>query len=98
MIFDRIFGRDIFDWKTVPTVHADELAAWIGATDAKERDFPLAVALQTHDELERELMDAGRMDNARLHEIRGGLKALARFAQIYRAALKTAAAQEARDA
>lgn len=78
---------DIFDWRTVPDVDPDELAMWRSRTDAKERQFPLQVALQVHDELERELMAPTRMDALRLSEIRGGIKALARFAQVYSATL-----------
>lgn len=78
---------DIFDWRTVPDVDPDELAMWRSRTDAKERQFPLQVALQVHDELERELMAPTRLDALRLSEIRGGIKALARFAQVYSATM-----------
>ena len=81
---------DIFDWRTVPDVDPDELAMWRSRTDAKERQFPLQVALQVHDELERELMAPTRMDALRLSEIRGGIKTLARFAQVYQATLTKA--------
>ena len=80
---------DIFDWRTVPDVDPDELDMWRSRTDAKERQFPLQVALQVHDELERELMAPVRMDVLRLSEIRGGIKALARFAQVYSATLSS---------
>jgi hypothetical protein len=86
----RIFGgkrRDIFDWREIPAVDPDELALWMGATDAVNRQFPLQIALQVHDELERRMMAEGKMDALQLSEIRGGLKALARFAQIYSAAI-----------
>lgn len=81
---------DIFDWRTVPDVDPDELDMWRSRTDAKERQFPLQVALQVHDELERELMAPTRMDALRLSEIRGSIKALARFAQVYSATLTKA--------
>ena len=83
-------SHDIFDWRTVPDVDPDELAMWRSRTDAKERQFPLQVALQVHDELERELMAPTRTDALRLSEIRGGIKALARFAQVYSATLMPA--------
>lgn len=78
---------DIFDWREIPVVDPDELALWMGATDAVSRQFPLQIALQVHDELERRMMAEGKMDALQLSEIRGGLKALARFAQIYSAAI-----------
>ena len=87
MKFDFDFRRDVFDWRRVPDVDPEELEIWLARTDAHERNFPLALALQIHDELESELMAKGRMDDARLREIRGGLKALARFAQAYSATL-----------
>ena len=77
-----------FDWKSVPDVNPDELERWKNRTDAEERQFPLQVALQVHDELEREMMKPGRLDALRLSEIRGGIKALARFAQVYQALMK----------
>jgi hypothetical protein len=85
----RLFSkrRDIFDWREIPAVDPDELALWMGATDAVSRQFPLQIALQVHDELERRMMAEGKMDALQLSEIRGGLKALARFAQIYSAAI-----------
>lgn len=78
---------DIFDWREIPAVDPDELALWMGSTDAVSRQFPLQIALQVHDELERRMMAEGKMDALQLSEIRGGLKALARFAQIYSAAI-----------
>ena len=86
----KLFGgerRDIFDWREIPAVDPDELALWMGATDAVNRQFPLQIALQVHDELERRMMAEGRLDALQLSEVRGGLKALARFAQIYSAAI-----------
>lgn len=80
-------GYDVFDWRTVPDVDPDGLAMWMSRTDASERQFPLQVALQVHDELVRQLMSPAPMDAARLSEIRGGVKALARFAQVYAATL-----------
>lgn len=81
------FRRDIFDWKTVPPVDPQEVENWRGRTDAVELQFPLQIALQVHDELEQELMQPGKLDALRLSEIRGGIKALARFAQVYNTAL-----------
>ena len=86
----KLFGgerRDIFDWREIPAVDPDELALWMGATDVVSRQFPLQIALQVHDELERRMMSEGRIDTMQLAEIRGGLKALARFAQIYSATI-----------
>jgi len=80
-------SADIFDWRSVPDANPDDVALWLGRTDAKDRGFPLQVALQVHDELERELMSPSPLEDARLREIRGGLKALARFAQVYGAAI-----------
>lgn len=97
MLFRRnrtISPADIFDWKTVPEVDENELKMWLSATDKVERQFPLAVALQAHDELEQKLLLPGKLDGMALAEIRGGIKALARFAQIYSRALGTAAEEK----
>ena len=75
--------HEIFDWRTVPAVNSDDLELWMNSTDAVERQFPLQLALQVHDELEAALMREGKLDALALSEIRGGIKALARFAQIY---------------
>lgn len=80
--------RDIFDWNTVPTPDPDDVAMWFGATDAKDRQFPLQLARQVHDELEWKLMAPGKMDALELAQIRGALKAMARFAQVYAHVLK----------
>ena len=81
------FRRDVFDWQKVPPVDPQEVENWRGRTDAVELQFPLQLALQVHDELEQELMQPGKLDALRLSEIRGGIKALARFAQTYNTAL-----------
>jgi len=81
------FRRDVFDWRKVPPVDPQEVENWRGRTDAVELQFPLQLALQVHDELEQELMQPGKLDALRLSEIRGGIKALARFAQTYNTAL-----------
>lgn len=83
--------KDIFNWRDVPDVDPEELALWLSRTDARERQFPLQVALQVHDELLREMMSPAPMDAARLSEIRGGVKALSRFAQVYDASTRGAA-------
>ena len=83
--------KDIFNWRDVPDVDPEELALWLSRTDARDRQFPLQVALQVHDELLREMMSPAPMDAARLSEIRGGVKALARFAQVYDASTRGAA-------
>lgn len=75
--------RPAFDWREVPGIDEEEVDLWFGVTDAKSRQFPLQLALQVHDELERELMTRERIDDGRLREIRGGLAALARFAALY---------------
>ena len=72
-----------FDWRSVPAVDPDEVARWFGCTDAKDRQFPLQVALQVHDEIEAALMSDRVMDGMDLAEMRGGLKALRRFATLY---------------
>ena len=72
-----------FDWRSVPAVDPDEVDRWLGCTDAKDRQFPLQVALQVHDEIEARLMQPGEVDDANLREARGGLKALRRFAALY---------------
>ena len=79
------FGKEkeVFDWRSVPAVDPDEVARWFGCTDAKDRQFPLQVALQVHDEIESELMSDREMDGMDLAEKRGGLKALRRFATLY---------------
>lgn len=89
----KIFGNDRgsaaehndkhFDWSEVPVVDPDEVERWMGVTDAKDRQFPLQVALQVHDELEYALMAPGKMEALRMSEIRGGLMALTRFARLY---------------
>lgn len=75
--------EDGFDWRSVPAVDPDEVDRWMGATDAKDRQFPLQLALQVHDEIETRLMQPGEVDDADLREARGGLKALKRFAELY---------------
>ena len=75
--------RPAFDWSQVPAVDPDEVDRWLGCTDAKDRQFPLQVALQVHDEIERTLMAPGRMDALSMAELRGGLCALKRFATLY---------------
>ena len=72
-----------FDWRSVPAVDPNEVARWFGCTDAKDRQFPLQVALQVHDEIESALMSDRKMDGMDLAEKRGGLKALKRFATLY---------------
>ena len=72
-----------FDWRSVPAVDPNEVARWFGCTDAKDRQFPLQVALQVHDEIESELMSDHEMDGMDLAEKRGGMKALRRFATLY---------------
>ena len=72
-----------FDWRSVPAVDPEEVDRWLGCMDAKDRQFPLQVALQVHDEIERMLMAPGVVDAAELHEARGGLRALRRFAELY---------------
>ena len=75
--------KDGFDWRSVPAVDPDEVDRWLGCTDAKDRQFPLQVALQVHDEIEARLMQPGRMDALSMAELRGGLCALRRFATLY---------------
>ena len=79
------FGKEkeVFDWRSVPAVDPKEVSQWFGCTDAKDRQFPLQVALQVHDEIESELMSEREMDGMDLAEKRGGLKALRRFATLY---------------
>ena len=72
-----------FDWRSVPAVDPDEVDRWLGCTDAKDRQFPLQVALQVHDEIEARLMQPGEVDDASLREARGGMRALRRFAELY---------------
>lgn len=72
-----------FDWRSVPAIDPEEVDRWIGCTDAKDRQFPLQVALQVHDEIETVLMSDVEMDGMDLAEKRGGLKALKRFATLY---------------
>lgn len=75
--------KDIFDWKTVPDVDPLELERWLGTTGGKERGFPLAIALQVHDEIEERFTAAGAVDAMTMAECRGGIRALKRFCQIY---------------
>lgn len=79
------FGKEkeVFDWRSVPAVDPDEVARWFGCTDAKDRQFPLQLALQVHDEIEARLMQPGEVDDADLREARGGMRALRRFAELY---------------
>lgn len=80
-------AKDIFDWNKVPLPSAEDIEMWRSSTDAKYRQFPLAIALQVHDELEAKLLAGGRMDSLQLSEIRGGIKALSRFCQTYQASM-----------
>ena len=75
--------EDGFDWRSVPAVDPDEVDRWLGCTDAKDRQFPLQVALQVHDEIEARLMQPGAVDDADLREARGRMRALRRFAELY---------------
>ena len=77
-----------FDWRSVPAVDPDYVARWFGCTDARDRQFPLQVALQVHDEIESALMSDREMDGMDLAEKRGGLKALKRFATLYNEILR----------
>ena len=90
--------QEPFNWSTVGAFDPDDLAAWIGATDAKERQFPLQVALQVHDEYETRLMQPGKMDALQLSEVRGALLACSRFAKLYAAAVESASRDAARGA
>ena len=74
---------DGFDWRSVPAVDPEEVDRWLGCTDAKDRQFPLQVALQVHDEIEARLMQSGEVEDAELREARGGMRALKRFAELY---------------
>lgn len=80
-------AKDIFDWNTVEAPSAEDIEMWRSRTDAEGRKLPLAIALQVHDELEAKLMAGGKMDALMLSEIRGGIKALARFCQTYQASM-----------
>lgn len=73
----------MFNWSEVPEVDPLELERWMNSTDKPERAFPLAIALQIHDELEYLLMGPSKLDGMQMSEIRGGMKALRRFAQVY---------------
>ncbi len=75
--------RPAFDWRQVPAVDPDEVDRWLGCTDAKDRQFPLQVALQVHDEIEARLMAPLGIDDADLREACGGMRALKRFAELY---------------
>ena len=91
-------AKDIFDWNTVERPSAEDIQMWRSRTDAAERQFPFAIALQVHDELEEKLMASGRLDSLQLSEIRGGIKALSRFCQIYTASLSEDSANPRRSA
>lgn len=90
--------RPAFDWREVPDVDPDEVREWFGVTDAKSRQFPLQLALQVHDELEREMMRPEPPSDARLREIRGGLAALSRFARLYNAVIQSRGEKDGEDA
>lgn len=80
-------AADVFRWKDVPSVDGLELEKWLGTTGVSERQFPLAVALQVHDELEEKFTSPGKADALLMAECRGGIKALKRFCQIYQCAI-----------
>lgn len=84
-MFNKLFGRkgSGFDWRKVPGIDPDEVDRWMGVTDAKDRQFPLQLALQVHDEYEWLLMGPQALSVDQVWEIRGGLKALSRFATLY---------------
>lgn len=81
-------AADVFDWKMVPEVDSLELERWLGTTGEVERGFPLAIALQVHDEIEEKFTMPGKADALLMAECRGGIKALKRFCQIYSATIR----------
>lgn len=76
-------ARQIFDWDKVPDPDQDALDTWLNSTDADSRQFPLQIALQVTDELNDVLMGDTVLTPIEMAEIRGGLKTLRRFAQVY---------------
>lgn len=71
-----------FNWDLVPDIDPMQREQYINITDEVMRSYPLAVALQAHEELVQEMMQGGVIDPRRLSEIRGGMKALKRFATL----------------
>lgn len=85
--------QDIFNWNSVPSPDPKDVEMWIGATDAKDRTFPLQIARQVHDEIEWRLMSPTKMDALEMAQSRGAMKAMMRFAQLYQAVLDGKARQ-----
>lgn len=92
-MFGRDEVKDVFDWNTIPSPDPEDVKMWIGATDAKDRQFPLQLARQIHDEIEWRLMSDAPMDALQMAQVRGALKAMKRFAQTYQAVLDGEARQ-----
>lgn len=86
-----------FDWNSVPMIDKTDVECWMGVTDAVERQFPLQVALQVHDEVERILMKPGDISALRIAELRGQLMALSRFAKLYSEILNAQITQKGGD-
>lgn len=83
-------ATDVFDWDSIPfdKIDGDEVAKFIGSTDQLQRQFPLAIAAQVQSELNQKFLAPVKLDALQMAEVRGGCKALARFAQIYTSSLR----------
>lgn len=86
----RKTAADVFDWDSIPYDKIDnaEVAKFICSTDALQRQFPLAIAAQVQSELNQRFLEPVKLDALQMAEVRGGWKALARFAQIYTSGLR----------
>lgn len=79
----RSIGREEFDFRRVADVDDATVAAFFATTHEQSRRMPLLVAGQVAAELEDRLTRAERLDAQEMSEIRGGLRALRRFATYY---------------
>jgi len=82
--------RPAFDWNDVEPPPARVIESFLSETSSETRQFPLAVALQVHDQIEASFTGRGdgELNALMMAEHRGGLRALKTFAKIYVAAIK----------
>lgn len=80
-----------FDWNDVEPPPQLAVEQFLMATTEEQRQFPLAIALQVHDQIESSFTDPRESLNAlAMAEHRGGLRALKTFARLYLAATRSA--------
>lgn len=82
-----------FDFRRVADVDDATVEAFFATTHEQSRRMPLLIAGEVAAELEDRLTRAERLDAAEMSEIRGGLRALRRFATYYQEGIAAWAAR-----